>query len=157
MPGVTTGFDVNSLLVQGGGSICASLDVQGAPFLVFGPIICNFFGSSNSTIVPPLPATITEEHVRLAENSGDNVLLFDNLYPVPATDELNIRYIAAGVTQTQIRIQSMDGRILFSERYIDTEGLNNRILNTRQLSTGTYLISLENDQQVQTRKFEIIR
>ena len=33
-PGVTTGFDVNALLIQGGGSICASLDVAGAPTLV---------------------------------------------------------------------------------------------------------------------------
>ncbi len=30
--GVTTGFQVNSLLIQGGGDICASLDVAGAPF-----------------------------------------------------------------------------------------------------------------------------
>ena len=30
--GVTSGFDVNSLLVQGGGSICAALDVAGAKF-----------------------------------------------------------------------------------------------------------------------------
>ncbi|HRH38993.1 MAG TPA: hypothetical protein PK760_11635, partial [Flavobacteriales bacterium] len=29
--GVTTGFDVNALLVQGGGTICGSLDVVGAP------------------------------------------------------------------------------------------------------------------------------
>ena len=34
VPGVTTGFDVNGLLIQGGGSICASLDVAGAPILV---------------------------------------------------------------------------------------------------------------------------
>ena len=33
-PGVTTGFDVNGLSIQGGGSICASLDVSGAPTLV---------------------------------------------------------------------------------------------------------------------------
>ncbi len=34
VPGVTTGFDVNSLLEQGGGDICASLDVAGAVFMV---------------------------------------------------------------------------------------------------------------------------
>ena len=34
--GVTTGFDVNSLLIQGGGAICASLDVAGAPIYVSG-------------------------------------------------------------------------------------------------------------------------
>jgi len=32
--GQTTGFDVNGLLVQGGGSICGSLDVAGAPISV---------------------------------------------------------------------------------------------------------------------------
>ena len=34
VPGQTTGFDVNGLLVQGGGDICASLDVAGAQFEV---------------------------------------------------------------------------------------------------------------------------
>ncbi len=34
--GVTTGFDVNALLIQGGGDICAGLDVAGAPITVSG-------------------------------------------------------------------------------------------------------------------------
>jgi hypothetical protein len=37
--GVTTGFDVNGLLIQGGGSICASLDVAGAAFTVESCIV----------------------------------------------------------------------------------------------------------------------
>ncbi|MBK9401639.1 MAG: hypothetical protein IPN36_12510 [Bacteroidetes bacterium] len=37
VPGTTTGFDVNALLIQGGGSICASLDVTGAPVIVNDP------------------------------------------------------------------------------------------------------------------------
>lgn len=32
--GITTGFDVNNLLIQGGGSICAALDVPGTSFEV---------------------------------------------------------------------------------------------------------------------------
>ncbi|MBP6696448.1 MAG: hypothetical protein KA175_02445, partial [Flavobacteriales bacterium] len=35
--GVTTGFDVNGLLIQGGGAICAALDVAGAQFSVTDP------------------------------------------------------------------------------------------------------------------------
>jgi|GEM_PF-1593799 len=35
--GVTTGFDVNGLLQQGGGVICGSLDVAGAPVVVEAP------------------------------------------------------------------------------------------------------------------------
>jgi len=34
VPGVTTGFDVNALLIQGGGTICGALDVAGAPIVV---------------------------------------------------------------------------------------------------------------------------
>ncbi|MEM1119013.1 MAG: SdrD B-like domain-containing protein [Bacteroidota bacterium] len=37
VPGLTTGFDVNSLLVQGGGTICAALDVAGAMTMVMSP------------------------------------------------------------------------------------------------------------------------
>ena len=32
--GVTTAFDINAMLMQGGGTICAALDLQGAPFSV---------------------------------------------------------------------------------------------------------------------------
>ena len=35
VPGTTTGFDVNALLIQGGGTICAALDVNGAKTTVF--------------------------------------------------------------------------------------------------------------------------
>jgi len=34
VPGLTTGFDVNGLLIQGGGDICAALDVAGAMVMV---------------------------------------------------------------------------------------------------------------------------
>jgi hypothetical protein len=35
--GVTTGFDINGLLIQGGGSICGALDVEGTSILVDNP------------------------------------------------------------------------------------------------------------------------
>ncbi|WGD35195.1 T9SS type A sorting domain-containing protein [Olleya sp. YS] len=41
VPGQTTGFDVNGLLLQGGGMICASLDVAGAPIMVEESQQCN--------------------------------------------------------------------------------------------------------------------
>ena len=53
-PGVTTGFDVNALLIQGGGEICASLDVAGAAFTVS---ICGALSelAANSFAVFPNP------------------------------------------------------------------------------------------------------
>jgi|GEM_PF-698585 len=38
--GTTTGFDINALLIQGGGSLCGSLDVLGAPIQVITPTSC---------------------------------------------------------------------------------------------------------------------
>ncbi|MFD2543667.1 T9SS type A sorting domain-containing protein [Lacinutrix gracilariae] len=40
VPGTTTGFDVNGLLLQGGGMICASLDVAGAAIVVSAMDVC---------------------------------------------------------------------------------------------------------------------
>jgi hypothetical protein len=37
LPPGSTGFDVNALLIQGGGTICGSLDVAGAPISVLDP------------------------------------------------------------------------------------------------------------------------
>ena len=47
VPGVTTGFDVNALLEQGGGDICAALDVAGATFMV-GACPCEAFAGTLS-------------------------------------------------------------------------------------------------------------
>jgi hypothetical protein len=48
VPGVTTGFDVNGLLVQGGGSLCASLDVAGAQFNVTDPMAGTMSGGADA-------------------------------------------------------------------------------------------------------------
>jgi len=41
--GATTGFEVNGLLRQGGGNICAALDVAGAPFNNNGSVLLRAF------------------------------------------------------------------------------------------------------------------
>ncbi|HEX5002143.1 MAG TPA: hypothetical protein VFW78_06580, partial [Bacteroidia bacterium] len=48
VPGVTTGVDVNGLLVQGGGSICASLDVAGAQVMVDAPFAGTLIPNANN-------------------------------------------------------------------------------------------------------------
>ena len=72
-PGVTTGFDVNALLIQGGGEICASLDVAGAAFTV--------------SICSALP--------ELAANSFA-------VFPNPTQGTLNIRTAVEGPVQLEL-------------------------------------------------------
>ena len=49
VPGVTSGFDINSMLIQGGGSICGALDVAGAQI--------NVSSAVDATIASTFPAS----------------------------------------------------------------------------------------------------
>ncbi len=70
--GTTTGFDVNSLLIQGGGSICAALDVAGATF---------------STIDCPQPCA--EVSAGSLITSSELVCLFDGSAVLAATNTVD--------------------------------------------------------------------
>ena len=57
--GVTTGFDVNSLLLQGGGELCASLDVAGASITVSDPDAGTLTADQTSVVLEGGSATIS--------------------------------------------------------------------------------------------------
>ena len=158
VPGVTTGFDVNGLLVQGGGSICASLDVQGASFLVFGSFICNLFGINNSIIdLPMSESEMTEESIRLAENSMEGGILISNVYPNPASAEVNLQYVTSENGISTISIMNMMGQTIINERFEDIAGISLRTINTSALESGNYLIRIENNGKIQSAGINIVR
>jgi hypothetical protein len=74
--GVTTGFDVNGLLIQGGGTICASLDVAGA-----------FFEVIDCTPVNNSCGNATSLNVQTPENCPGNATVGDNTYATQTADE----------------------------------------------------------------------
>ncbi|MBL8011856.1 MAG: hypothetical protein JNJ64_14725, partial [Flavobacteriales bacterium] len=57
--GVTTGFDVNGLLIQGGGSICAALDVAGVQVSVLAPDAGTLSGGATLCSNGGAPITLT--------------------------------------------------------------------------------------------------
>ncbi len=62
-PGVTTGFDVNALLEQGGGDICAALLVAGAEVTIYDPVSA---GADNSAVLCNGPDGDNPESIDLA-------------------------------------------------------------------------------------------
>jgi len=62
-PGVTTGFDVNGLMIQGGGCICASLDVAGAAFNSSCPDNLTLTGNVNTASSTVAGLTINSTQV----------------------------------------------------------------------------------------------
>ena len=158
VPGTTTGFDVNGLLIQGGGTICASLDVQGAPFLVFGPFICNLFGIGNSTLQLPLSAAdLNEDVIKLAENSNNPQLLLSTVYPNPATDEFTVQYINAENAINTIQLINTMGQIVKTERFEDMSGVVTRAINVSALESGNYVLQIQSNSGQITGRISIVR
>lgn len=90
-PGVTTGFDVNSLLIQGGGDICAALDVKGVKFAFDDcEAVCNAFAGS---LKPVEKDCFAEGQTRLTAEPVAAPLVpegFSVIYVLTSGDELII-------------------------------------------------------------------
>ncbi len=71
--GITTGFDVNALLIQGGGLICASLDTIGAVIQVNDPQSCT---ADAGTITPDASPVLLNNGMAMisATSSGNQVI-----------------------------------------------------------------------------------
>ncbi len=116
IPGLTTGFDVNSILIQGGGTICGALDVAGAMTIVENPTTdcpgnvtnggqigsdedptaCGPFDATViTTVAAPSGGNGPVEYIWLASTSGCPTELTDQI--AGATDE---NYDPGTITQT---------------------------------------------------------
>ena len=76
--------------------------------------------------------------VNIAEHSNSDII---NIYPNPAKDILNIE-TTENIEIKSINIYSIDGKLIEVNKY----SFNNRQLNIGQLTTGSYVISIETDK-----------
>ncbi|GAB5555692.1 MAG: hypothetical protein Sapg2KO_52830 [Saprospiraceae bacterium] len=95
VPGVTTGFDVNGLLEQGGGDICASLDVAGAVFMVEDCVCEAYAGTLTANEFDCLEGTMTTT-ISASVDSMPNVPEgYSTLYVLTTGDTLTIQGVSA--------------------------------------------------------------
>ncbi len=66
--GVTTGFDVNGLLIQGGGEICGALDVAGAAIVVEEEETCD--ATAGTLVADASPVTLVEGSATISATEG---------------------------------------------------------------------------------------
>ena len=159
VPGTTTGFDVNNLLVQGGGSICASLDVQGAPALVFHSWICDWFFSHrpNTAYFQSIPADQAYNEIidnyeqsRLT-NAYTNEI---NVYPNPANEFLNIDLSEIESENVQIRITNSIGQDVYSDRF--NGALPNLLnVNVSEMPAGLYFVQVQKGNDLIIEKIQV--
>jgi hypothetical protein len=120
--GQTTGFDVNSLLVQGGGSICAGLDVPGAAFTV-KRCGSNVVGTLESSAIFPNP-TQDLLNVQLGDKLGAGKITLEvldlngkitrrqNLDAGSTQAELDVRTLPAGMYYLRVFAEGQAGEML---------------------------------------------
>jgi hypothetical protein len=150
--GQTTGFDVNSLLVQGGGSICASLDVQGAPTIVLGPVICGIF-NLNSATADDLTSQTIDELKNIAESGIDAQLAIVKVYPNPASDYIQFELMQAGNYEINVTIINSSGQLVAVKTIDGSEGANSVSMDISGLAPGNYLLKVENGVDSVIQKF----
>ena len=157
--GVTTGFDVNSLLIQGGGSICASLDVAGSPHLVVGPVLCiilhNIFGSQ-----PIDPVTLraadgsTVDTRMLMAIERDAVLAVNKLYPNPVRDILMVEVALEIDMQVEVAVLNAMGQEMLVPNVIQPgTGISQMTIDVNTLPSGTYYLRALAGDKVITERF----
>ncbi len=66
--GTTTGFDVNGLLIQGGGTICGALDVAGAPIVVEEEVTCD--ATAGTLVADASPVTLVGGSATISATEG---------------------------------------------------------------------------------------
>ena len=159
VPGTTTGFDVNSLLVQGGGNICASLDVGGAPFLVFPSWLCKFFNDDRVNIsyyMSMEPEQAYSEIVNVYEYSknsiGENIK--SNLYPNPAIDNVTIELNSSEERIESVIIYNSNGQKVYENSYTGFPS-NTIEVNVTELKSGLYYVQLVSNDGIEVLKLEV--
>ena len=156
--GTTTGFDVNSLLIQGGGSICASLDVNGAPFVAVGPVICailDLFRDIDTSNPQAMLDEIENMETGLAMAiESDAPASITGAWPNPTRDVLNLSIYLVGEQNIAISVIDLTGKeVLAPQTSLLGAGSNLSILNVNDLAPGTYMVRINTANSTVTERF----
>ncbi|MBL7986200.1 MAG: T9SS type A sorting domain-containing protein, partial [Flavobacteriales bacterium] len=156
--GTTTGFDVNGLLIQGGGTICASLDVAGAPFIAVGPFICTLLDLFRDVDLNDAQAlelameNMDEGLLKAIEN--DSPVSITGVWPNPTRDQLNLSLYLVNDQNISISITDMGGKeVVLPRSFTYGTGLNQVNLDVQGLSPGSYMLRIITADNVVTERF----
>ncbi|MGB0931960.1 MAG: GEVED domain-containing protein, partial [Chitinophagales bacterium] len=75
-----------------------------------------------------------------------------SMYPMPATDVLNVDYFAAADGTTTLTIYDTMGRKMQQDTKEVREGQNTAVLNVNELVAGTYILEVNDGQYSSTRQ-----
>ncbi|WP_299227656.1 T9SS type A sorting domain-containing protein [uncultured Psychroserpens sp.] len=154
--GSTTGFDVLSLLIAGGGDICASLDVHGALNLVVPKWICNFFDNSRLGNPTAMVENYAEDFnsYEAFEASFSRDVLDVRIYPNPTNSIANLDTKMVSKETINYSVIDVSGRTMFTGEISEINDENISI-NMDRLKNGTYFIKFESEYRNFTKAIKV--
>jgi hypothetical protein len=141
-------------LVQGGGSICGSLDVQGAPYFVLGPVICSFFNLDN-VVAENLSEETIQTIKTIAESGSDNSSLNLSVFPNPVSDLLNVTFNMPVAGVSKIEVFNYTGQLLIEKSLNATADLQQVKVDVSTLPSGNYFVRIVTPSGTEVRKFGV--
>lgn len=173
--GVTTGGEVNALLAQGGGTLCAALDVTGTAFEVevctiegcTSPDACNFNSEANTDDGSCIfigdscddgdPDTVNDTIDENCDCVGEPVGIEEHftaglmVYPNPAAHELIIDFGNYFLPVT-VTLTDLTGRMVMSDQVT-----GRTLWSVDHLAAGTYILIFEDGVAKARKKLQVRR
>ncbi len=84
---------------------------------------------------------------------GGVAFVFDNIYPVPTSDFINITLRVEADNTFTSYVYDNSGRLVFNEFFNVEAGTNNITIEAAHLSPGTYIIAISDGNEVSTKRF----
>jgi len=97
-------------------------------------------------------ANATESNV-ISLIRGEVAFEVTDVYPIPTNDLLQVTYTTVRATDIEVVVYDITGKMVQAQDLTSETGLNQISLDVSKLSTGSYILSLNNGQEVVTRKF----
>jgi hypothetical protein len=160
--GTTTGFDVNGLLLQGGGDICASLDVNGAINLVLPSWFCFWIRGGLSNYHKSGESAMLDDFLNKYSSYSDfekneiiNNLRTD-VYPNPASDKLTLEMEMIDEEVLNYSVIDQSGRTIESA-VINYYGGGIMNIDVSDYAKGSYIIRFNSDFRSFAKKFQVVK
>ena len=90
----------------------------------------------------------------------DNVLTAADIdlsvYPNPATDFVSVQFKDSSSEKIQLELIDVNGKVVFTQSFDNTTNVVNQEINTTQLGTGVYMLNVRLDNQLISKKVNVI-
>jgi hypothetical protein len=153
--GSTTVINLFTQFEQGGGSICANVDLLGAPTIVAPFPLCNIL-TPRYTAEGDFDAQ-TYELVKTIAESGYNggAVSILNAYPNPVSDKLNIEVLSVGDENVSVTIYNMMGQEVKHTVISTVEGVSTHTVDVSALENGNYMIRVQSGNDSVSKTFMV--